>query len=108
FRSGSDDYGERARAIIRLLGPVVTQHPSAFCQLLAAVDLATAPTTEVVVPGRSAPALVQAVQSRYLPRAVLAWGQRYDSPLFADRDDGVAYVCESYACRRPTADVTEL
>jgi uncharacterized protein YyaL (SSP411 family) len=39
------------------------------------------------------------------PRAVLAWGERYDSPLWELRDDGFAYVCEGYACRQPAAEL---
>ena len=106
--TGADTYEARAGDIIGLLGGAVAQHPTAFCQLLAAVDLATAATTEVVVPGRSRPDLVETVTRRFRPRAVLAWGEHYDSPLFAGRDDGVAYVCERYACRQPTADAGEL
>ena len=44
------------------------------------------------------------VQRAFLPRAVLAWGERYDSPLWEGRDDGAAYVCRDYACRLPAED----
>ncbi len=47
--------------------------------------------------------LVTAVQTRYLPGAVLAWGEPYDSPLWAGRADGFAYVCRDFACQSPTA-----
>ena len=50
------------------------------------------------------PDLLSVVQSRWLPRAVLAWGERYPSPLWEGRDDGRAYVCRDYACRLPAAD----
>ena len=36
--------------------------------------------------------------------AVLAWGERYDSPLWAGREDGAAYVCRDYACQLPATD----
>ncbi len=32
---------------------------------------------------------------------VLAWGERYDSPLWTGRGDGLAYVCRDYACQAP-------
>ena len=35
---------------------------------------------------------------------VLAWGEPYDSPLWASRRDGLAYVCQHYACQSPTDD----
>jgi uncharacterized protein YyaL (SSP411 family) len=39
---------------------------------------------------------------------VLAWGERYPSPLFDNRDDGLAYVCRNYTCQAPVADVDAL
>ena len=32
---------------------------------------------------------------------MLAWGERYDSPLWESRVDGLAYVCRHYACQAP-------
>jgi hypothetical protein len=32
---------------------------------------------------------------------VLAWGERYESPLWVDRGDGLAYVCRGYYCEAP-------
>jgi uncharacterized protein YyaL (SSP411 family) len=104
---GEERYRERAGAIVGLLAEPMASHPTAFCHLLVAVDLLTGPVTEVAVVG-DRPDLVAAVQSRYLPSAVLAWGERYDSPLFESRTDGFAYVCESYACRQPAATVDDL
>ena len=85
----------------------MTRQPGAFAHLLEAVDLATSGTTEIVITGDRSD-LVAAVHERYLPDAVLAWGERYDSPLFEDRTDGLAYVCRNYACKLPAADVEEL
>jgi uncharacterized protein YyaL (SSP411 family) len=76
------------------------EHPTAFGHLLAAVDLAVGGTTEVVVAG-DRPDLLAAVRSRYLPSAVLAWGERTGGPLWEGRDDGRAYVCHDYACQLP-------
>jgi uncharacterized protein YyaL (SSP411 family) len=39
---------------------------------------------------------------------VLAWGERYDSPLWEGRTDGQAYVCRHFACRLPATDVATL
>jgi len=105
--TGETRYADHADAILRLLAGPMSRQPSAFAHLLEAVDLSTAGTTEVVITGDRSD-LVAAVQERYLPNAVLAWGERYDSPLFEDRNDGLAYVCRNYACKLPTADVDEL
>jgi hypothetical protein len=105
--TGDARYAEHADAILRLLADPMTRQPSAFAHLLEAVDLATAGTTEIVITG-DRPDLVAAVQQRHLPNAVLAWGERYDSPLFEDRTDGLAYVCRNYACKLPAKAVDEL
>ena len=101
---GEDEYRRRAEDIVRLLGRPLHDHPTAFCHLLAAVDLLAGPLTEVAVVGHR-PDLVAAVQRRYLPQAVLAWGEPYPSPLFANRADGLAYVCREFVCRAPVDDV---
>jgi uncharacterized protein len=101
--TGEERYRDRADRILRLTGSLATQHPTAFGHLLAAVDLAVNGIDEVVVAG-DRPDLVDVVHRRFLPGAVLAWGERYPSPLWEGRDDGRAYVCHSYACQLPAAD----
>lgn len=97
--TGKRHYAARADVIMRLTGRLVAQAPSAFSHLLAAVDLA-AGLTEIAVAG-DRPDMVKAVQALYRPRSVLAWGERYDSPIWHGRRDGFAYVCRDYTCRSP-------
>ncbi len=104
---GEGYYTQRAEDILKLLAAMVAQHPTAFSRLLAAVDMVDTGVTEVAGTGVRAD-LVAAAQSRYLPNAVLAWGERYPSPLFDNRDDGLAYVCRNYTCQAPVADVGAL
>jgi uncharacterized protein len=105
--TGDDRYRDGAQRILRLTGSLAAQHPTAFGYLLAAVDLAAHGIDEVVVAGER-PDLVEVVQRRFLPGAVLAWGERYDSPLWEGRDAGRAYVCRNYACRLPAEDPATL
>ena len=104
---GEGYYTQRAEDILSLLAAVVAQHPSAFSRLLAAADMVAGGLTEIAVIG-DRPDLLGAVQSRYLPNAVLAWGEPYPSPLFDFRDDGLAYVCRNYTCQAPVATVDAL
>jgi uncharacterized protein YyaL (SSP411 family) len=104
---GEGYYTQRAEDILALLAPMVAQHPSAFSRLLAAVDLVADGVTEIAVVG-DRPDLVGVVQSRYLPNAVLAWGEPYPSPLFEQRADGLAYVCRNYACQAPVGEADAL
>ncbi len=105
--TGDERYRERGFDLVRLIGPMAVQHPTAFGHVLAAVDLAVRGTTEIVVTG-DRPDLVKAVRRRLLPNAVLAWGERTDGPLWEGRDDGKAYVCRHYACQLPAEDVDQL
>ena len=105
--TGEDAYRDRAEDILRLAGPLATRHPTAFGHLLAAVDMERSGLDEVVVAG-DRPDLVAEVQRRYLPNAVLAWGEGFPSPLWEGREGGRAYVCRGYACRLPAADVATL
>jgi len=104
--TGEDRYREQAEAILRIVAGPLAQHPTAFAHLLQAVDF-LASSREVVVTG-DRPDLVRAVQERYLPAAVLSWGEPYASPLWDGRDDGRAYVCEQFTCRTPATTVDEL
>ncbi|MDQ4090306.1 MAG: thioredoxin domain-containing protein [Actinomycetota bacterium] len=105
---GEGYYTQRGEDILSLLAGMIRQHPTAFSRALTAADLVSAGVTEVAVVGRERPDLVRAVQARYLPNAVLAWGEPYPSPLFEDRKDGLAYVCRNYACQAPVSDVESL
>jgi uncharacterized protein YyaL (SSP411 family) len=104
--TGEERYRAAAESIGRLAGGLAVQHPSAFAHLLVAVDLLTQPPSEVVVAG-SRPDLLAVVRERWRPRSVVAWGERFDSPLWEGRDDGRAYVCRAYACQLPATDPAE-
>jgi uncharacterized protein YyaL (SSP411 family) len=114
--TGEERYATRAEAILRLLGPLATRHPTAFAHLLAAVDLYLSGSTEVAVVGaadRGGDELVRAVQTHYRPNAVLAWGEPYASPLWEGRtpaDDGRAraFVCRQFTCKAPVTAVEDL
>ncbi len=104
---GEDGYREQAETVVALMADTLANHPAALCHLLWAVDLGARPVVEVAILG-DRPDLVSAVHRRWLPHAVLAWGEPYASPLFTDRRDGMAYVCRDYTCAAPTGDVDEL
>ncbi len=105
--TGEEGYTDCAMAILATLGEVMAAQPTAFTHALGAVDLLADGLTEVAVTG-DRPDLVEAAHRRYLPRAVLAWGEPYPSPLWDGRDDGMAYVCRDYACLAPTSRVEDL
>jgi hypothetical protein len=105
--AGEPRFSNQAEQILRLLGRVMPQAPSAFSNALAAVDLVTGGITEIVIVG-DRPDLVRAVRERWLPNSVLAWGKPYESPLWEGRGPGLAYVCQHYVCQVPVDSVEAL
>jgi uncharacterized protein YyaL (SSP411 family) len=105
--TGDPSLDDRARAIVRLLQGHLRHHPTAVTTALAALDVMFSGATEIVISG-DRDDLVTEVQRRYLPRAVLAWGEPYDSPLWVGRDEPAAYVCRDFVCELPTTTVAAL
>ena len=105
--AGEARFSNHAEQILRLLGRVMPQAPSAFSNALVAVDLVAGGITEIVIVG-DRPDLVRAARTHWLPNSVLAWGQPYDSPLWEGRAAGFAYVCQHYVCQIPVDTVEAL
>jgi uncharacterized protein YyaL (SSP411 family) len=109
--TGTARFRDGAEAVLDAMGPSLGLAPIAFAGSVVATELARRGLIEVVVTG-SRPDLVEVVQRRYLPGAVLAWGEPYESPLWDGRtgsgETGKAFVCRNYACQAPTADPATL
>jgi uncharacterized protein len=102
--TGERRYEEHANRILRLVASMISHAPTAFSHLLAAVDTSRAGVAEIVIAG-DRPDLLAAARAVYRPRSVLAWGERFDSPLWGARKDGFAYVCQDYSCKAPVDTV---
>jgi uncharacterized protein YyaL (SSP411 family) len=104
-------YREYAARILVALAPAMERHPSSFGHLLCALDDLIGPYYEVAIVGSpedaATQALVQVVNSRFLPRIALAVGAPDDIevPLLENRAlvDGqpAAHVCQGFVCQRP-------
>ena len=105
--TGERRYHEHANRILQLVGNVISQAPSAFSHMLAAIQIAHIGMYEVVIVG-DRPDLVTAVHATWQPNAVLAWGEWFDSPLWEGRTDGNAYVCENFTCQLPVTTAEDL
>jgi hypothetical protein len=101
--TGEDALGAAGEGLLGALVPMADSHPLAAAHAIATCALAGGGITEVVVAGER-PDLVATVGRRFEPTAVVAWGERTASPLWAGRQDGFAYVCRRYTCREPAAD----
>ncbi len=99
---------EAVAGTVAVARPLLEQHPAALADLVAALPM-WGGRTEVVVTGER-PDLLAAVRSRWLPTAVVAWGEPDRGPLFEGRpaEPGLAYVCRARSCQTPAADPATL
>ena len=100
--TGSERFGSAGRRILELAAPLLAEHPVALADMVAAAGWFGG-GTEVVVAG-DRPDLLAVVQARWLPGAVLAWGEPSASALWEGRSAGAAYVCHHFACQTPALD----
>jgi hypothetical protein len=121
--TGDASYAERAERIFKAFAKLIERRPSAFAQMMIALELASAPPLDVVIAGRAgAPdtaAMLATVRARYLPSAFVLLRPDGEDPAIAriapftkdQKSDGGrarAYVCRNFACERPIDDVAAL
>ncbi|MFM8663354.1 MAG: hypothetical protein ACKODI_05835, partial [Acidimicrobiaceae bacterium] len=97
----------KAQEIMHLFTRIAEAAQSAFGNLLQAVYLVNKGVTEIAITG-DRPDLVESVKKSWLPTAVIAFGEPYESPLWQDRRPGFAYVCQNYVCSAPVTTVDQL
>ncbi|MFO7591764.1 MAG: thioredoxin domain-containing protein [Acidimicrobiia bacterium] len=114
--TGETAYAAPAEAWLRVMAPLLGEHPTAFAYLLGALERYLAPSVEIAIVGEPEDPATQAlrgeVTARFLPNVVTlttAPGVGAElSALLADRGlvDGrpAAYVCEGYVCDLPVTD----
>jgi uncharacterized protein len=99
---------EAVERTVALARPLLERQPGALADLVAALPMRSG-RQEIVVTGER-PDLLAEVRRRWLPAAVVAWGEADGGPLFEGRPpgEGLAYVCRARACRTPAGDVATL
>jgi uncharacterized protein len=109
---GDDRLERRAVDVLRLAAPLAARAPSAFGQLLCALDFHLSPPRELAIIGSADDDVARAALATFDPNAVVAFGPADDVPLLAGKGyvDGrpALYVCERFACRAPVTDAAAL
>jgi uncharacterized protein YyaL (SSP411 family) len=121
--TGEPEYERMAAAIPHAFASRAAARPSDHAALMTAVDLAHAPTTEVVVAGAPGDprtrSMLEAASTVYPPDPVVIARPPGEAPpigavapwvLPLTPLDGApaAYVCRSRSCARPTTDLAEM
>ncbi len=115
---------EKAAKIGEVFSKVIEQYPSAFTQLLVALDFGIGPSYEVVIAGDSKAAdtgaMLDALRKQFLPNKVVLFraseNNASDISRFAEyaknhtslNGKATAYVCLNYKCQLPTTDVGKM
>jgi len=103
---------EKASRLMETFGGQVIRQPSAFPQLLIALDFALGPSSEIVIAGPpDAPGtreMLRLIYNRFLPNKVVVLHPPGEArwPMIGGKS--TAYVCRNYACHLPTSDVKKL
>jgi uncharacterized protein YyaL (SSP411 family) len=101
--TGEERFTLHADQISQLLSHIAASAPTGFGNLLSAAHLRNHGLVEIAITGNR-PDLVTQLHKQWLPTVVSAWGERYDSPIWLDRKDDLAYVCRQYTCMAPAYD----
>jgi uncharacterized protein YyaL (SSP411 family) len=118
-----DEYRQAAVRTLDALMPKMSSQPIAVPQMLVALDYSLAAKREVVIAGdlndQSTRALLRELRSRFLPYTVVLL---VDSETTREKltrifpaagvmrqvdSQPTAYVCENYACRLPTTEISK-
>ena len=105
--TGDRAWTSRAEQIVHSISGQIAQAPTTATNALIAVDLLQRGIQEVVITGNRSD-LVNVVRREWWPRAVLAHGAGWDSPLWAHRQPDLAYVCRDAACQAPVSEAEAL
>jgi len=123
--TGESAYADPAVATLRTFLPQIARSPSAFAQMLLALDYYLREPREIALVGKLEDSRTQQalrdLWQRYMPNEVIAFLDasapdaaiiENEVPLLRGKtqiDDRLTfYVCQNYACRAPTTDLQEV
>ena len=119
--TANSDFERKAARIGHAFSGNVWQSPSAYTQLMVALDFALGPSYEVVIAGDS-PAndtreMLGAIRGRFIPnKIIILRPTEQESPEIDNiapfirnhssiNGQATAYICSNYDCRLPTSDI---
>jgi hypothetical protein len=118
------DFEHKALSIARAFSGSVQQMPSAYTQLMVAVDFAVNPSCEIVIAGKmpspDTEEMIKAVRKAFIPNKVFllrptdqkAPAITAIAPYTKEHGEldgtATAYVCRNYACSLPTTSADKM
>lgn len=121
---GNSDFEQKSAALARAFSGTIAQFPSAYTQLLSAMEFSLGPSYEVVITGlpskQDTTELLRALRKPFLPNKAVLFkpsspGQQAIVGLAPFTRDHVpidgkatAYVCQNYRCALPTTSAEKM
>ena len=122
--TGRSDLEQKAIGVSRAFARNIGQIPSAYSQLMVALEFLAGPQFEIVVAGKpggqDTKEMLDAVRRSFLPNRVLLLRPQgagsgaiaaiapYTKDMKADGGRATAYVCRNFACAKPVRTVDEM
>jgi uncharacterized protein YyaL (SSP411 family) len=122
--TADSDLEQKAAKIGEVFSKVIEQYPSAFTQLLVALDFGIGPSYEVVIAGdtkaHDTGVMLEALRKQFLPNKIVLFRasdkNASDISRFAEyarnhtslNGKATAYVCLNYECQLPTTNVGKM
>ena len=122
--TGRSDLEQKAIGVSRAFARNIGQIPSAYSQLMVALEFLAGPQFEIVVAGKpgaqDTQAMLDAVRRSFLPNRVLLLRPQgagsgaiaaiapYTKDMKAEGGRATAYVCRNFACAKPVRTVEEM
>ncbi|HWD24926.1 MAG TPA: hypothetical protein VG368_05640, partial [Acidimicrobiales bacterium] len=104
--TGESRFVERAERAIGAVAAAAAAGPMALPHLIGVTLTLESGPVEIVITGARRD-LVDVARRKYLPGAVIAWGDER-GPLFEGRSGALAYVCTGGTCLAPVGDAAAL
>jgi uncharacterized protein YyaL (SSP411 family) len=122
--TGTIEFEQKASELMRAFSIKVARSPSAYAQLMVALDFALGPSSEVVIVGdlheKDTDEFLRTIRSRFLPRKVVLFRSSVDqSPEIAELASFIknlqreharatAFVCRNHVCNIPTTNASKM
>jgi uncharacterized protein YyaL (SSP411 family) len=123
--TGDPQLEQKAHDLGHSFSGIIAQSPAAYTMLMAALDFAFGPSSEVVISGdlqaESTKNMLKALRKEFIPNKVVIFRpdkeseiseiadiSGYTRNLIARKGKAVAYVCRNFSCKLPTDDPDEM
>ncbi len=122
--TGRSDLEEKAIGVSRAIARSIGQVPSAYSQLMSALEFLEGPPFEIVIAGKSgAPdtkRMLDAVRRVFLPNRVLLFRPQgagagavtniapYTKDMTTGDGRATAYICKNFSCAKPVSTIDEM